>query len=127
MTVTPHDADAVTVAFAADTRNIALARMIAASMSARADLPIDRLEDARLAVDEALAQLIAGAPTDSEVVCTMSAGPGTLLIEASAPGTAQPPRTTFSWTVLTALADEVDALLADGRVTFRLRLDRHDA
>ena len=127
MTPIPHPSDTVTLGFPADTRNIALARMLAASMSARADLPVDRLEDARLAVDEALTQLIETAPAGSEITCTMSAAPGSVQVRVSAQGTAEPSRTTFSWTVLTALADEVDARLADGRVTFLLRIDRHDA
>ena len=40
------------------------------SVAARADLPLDQLEDARLAVDEALTVLIEGAASGSTVTCT---------------------------------------------------------
>lgn len=118
--------DEVRLSFEADTRNIALTRTLAAAMAARADLPIDQLEDARLAVDEAVTQAIASAPAGAEVVCIMSAEPGALSITVSAPGTEEPSRTTFSWTVLAALVDNLDAQLADGRVTFMLLIERAD-
>jgi hypothetical protein len=50
--------DTVTLTFAARTNNASLARTVAATMSARADLPLDQLEDVRLAVDEAVTQSI---------------------------------------------------------------------
>ncbi len=54
--------DRVSLIFRAATRNAALARTVAAAMAARADLPLDQLEDVRLAVDEAVSQLILDAP-----------------------------------------------------------------
>jgi serine/threonine-protein kinase RsbW len=118
--------DEVRLSFEADTRNISLARTVAAAMAARADLPLDQLEDARLAVDEAVSQIIVAAPAGAEVVCIMSAEPGSLSITVSAPGTHEPSRTTFSWTVLNALVDSLDVQLADGRLTFMLLIERAD-
>ncbi len=118
--------DEVRLSFEADTRNIALTRTLAAAMAARADLPIDQLEDARLAVDEAVTQVIASAPTGAEVVCIMSAAPGELSITVSAPGTQEPSQSTFSWMVLSALVSSLDAQVADGRVTFMLLIERAD-
>lgn len=118
--------DEVRLSFEADTRNIALTRTLAAAMAARADLPIDQLEDARLAVDEAVTQVIASAPPGAEVVCIMSAAPGELSITVSAPGTQEPSQSTFSWMVLSALVSSLDAQVADGRVTFMLLIERAD-
>jgi len=118
--------DEVRLSFEADTRNIALTRTLAAAMAARADLPIDQLEDARLAVDEAVTQVIASAPAGAEVVCIMSAPPGELSITVSAPGTQEPSQSTFSWMVLSALVSSLDAQVADGRITFMLLIERAD-
>ena len=118
--------DDVRLSFEADTRNIAVARTVAAAMAARADLPVDQLEDARLAVDEVVSQIIVAAPAGAEVVCIMSAEPGSLSITVSAPGSQEPSRTTFSWTVLNALVDSLDVQLADGRLTFMLLIERAD-
>ena len=118
--------DEVRLSFEADTRNIAVARTVAAAMAARADLPVDQLEDARLAVDEVVSQIIVAAPAGAEVVCIMSAEPGSLSITVSAPGSQEPSRTTFSWTVLNALVDSLDVQLADGRLTFMLLIERAD-
>lgn len=119
--------DAVTLTFLAQTRNVSLARTVAAAMSARADLPIDQLEDVRLAVDEAVTQLVLDAPADSEVSCIFEIRGTDLDVQVSAPSLsgAPPARDTFSWTVLTALVDEVTATVDSGRVILALHISRH--
>jgi serine/threonine-protein kinase RsbW len=116
----------VTLTFPADTRNVALARSLAAAMCARADLPLDRLEDVRLAVDEAAAQLIADASEGSQVRCDFTLGSASLDIVVSVPSRsgAVPATTTFSWTVLSALVDSVSASVSDGRVELSLQVSR---
>lgn len=119
--------DTVTLTFPADNRNVALARTVAAAMSARADLPLDQLEDVRLAVDEAVSQLILDAPAAAaDVTCTFTLVGTQLDITVSAPtATGIPPATdTFSWTVLTALVDNVTASVAAGVVTLELHVVR---
>ncbi len=118
--------DTVTLTFRADNRNVALARTVAAAMSARADLPLDQLEDVRLAVDEAVSQLILDAPEAAEVTCTFVLVGTQLDITVSAPTlTGVPPATdTFSWTVLTALVDDVTASVHDEVVTLELHVVR---
>jgi serine/threonine-protein kinase RsbW len=115
----------VTLTFPADSVNVALARTVAAAMAARADLTIDRLEDARLAVDEAVAQLLPGAGPESTITCAFISEPGTLRI--SVDGTwngSQPPSTrTFGWTVLTALCTAVDARVDDGTLSLTLLVE----
>lgn len=115
----------VTLAFPADSVNVALARTVAAAMAARADLTLDRLEDARLAVDEAVAQLLTGAAPDSTITCAFVAQPGTLLISVDGMWSGgEPPSTrTFGWTVLTALCTAVDARLDDGTLALTLTVE----
>jgi serine/threonine-protein kinase RsbW len=113
--------DTVTVSFSADTRNVALARTVAAAVAARADFPLDRLEDLRLAVDEAVTQVIACA--SSEVTCIFTEGEHAIEVVVHALTTVTEPVsvTSFGWTVLTALVDSVSSSVADGRLTISLR------
>ena len=76
--------DTVTVSFSADTRNVALARTVAAAVAARADFPLDRLEDLRLAVDEAVTQVIACASSD--VTCIFTEGDHAIEVEVHGNG-----------------------------------------
>ena len=118
--------DTVTLTIPADTAHVAMARSVAASMSAHADLPIDQLEDVRLAVDEALSQVIADAPPSSQVTCTYNVEDGGLAITvAGASSSGVVPSTgTFSWIVMRALVDDVSADIVDDLLVLRLRISR---
>ena len=118
--------DTVTLVFPARTQNVSLARTVTAAMAARADLPLDQLEDVRLAVDEAVSQLIADAPAGSDITCTFRIREAGLDIGVSAPSTSGqvPPTGTFSWTVLTALVDSVTATVDDDGVALHLQVTR---
>jgi serine/threonine-protein kinase RsbW len=118
--------DAVTLTFDADTRNVGLARTVAAAMSARADLPIDQLEDVRLAVDEAVSQLIVDAPPDSTVTCSFTPREQGLDVALRCPSASgrPPAKDTFAWTVLAALVDDVSAEVSDGVLTLVLHVVR---
>ncbi len=99
-------------------------RTTAAAIAARCDLSYDRLEDARLAIDEAFAQVIAFAHVDATVECTFQEAPNDLRFVLSGPTVlvTQLPTDSFSWTVLSALADELHAEVADGRLSIRVRV-----
>lgn len=118
--------DTVTLTFAADTRNVALARTIAAAMAARADLPIDQLEDLRLAVDEAVTQILSAAPADADVSCEFRIDGDRVHVQiaSSTTATSVPSTTSFSWTVLSALVEVVEARLTDGRLTIAFSVSR---
>ena len=118
--------DTVTLTIPSDTAYVALARSVAATMSAQADLPIDQLEDVRLAVDEALSQVIADAPPGSEITCTYTVdGADLSIIVAGASVSGEVPSTgTFSWIVMRALVDHVSADVADGALSLHLRVSR---
>jgi serine/threonine-protein kinase RsbW len=119
--------DTVTLTFRADTRNVSLARTVAAAMSARADLPLDQLEDVRLAVDEAVSQLILEAPAGADITCSFQLVGPDLDITVSAPSVngLVPSTDTFSWTVLSALVDSVTASIEEGTLTLDLHVVRH--
>jgi serine/threonine-protein kinase RsbW len=116
--------DTVTVTFAAQTQNVALARSIAATMAARADLTLDRLEDLRLAVDEAVTEAIVAAAAEADITIVFTHTDDTLIIEVSvASERSDPPSpTSFGWTVLAALVDSATASVGQGRLTVSLRI-----
>lgn len=118
--------DTVTLTFAADTRNVALARTIAAAMAARADLPIDQLEDLRLAVDEAVTQVLAAAPRDADVACEFRIESHRVHVQiaSSTTATSVPSTTSFGWTVLSALVDTVEAHLSDDQLAISFSVSR---
>ena len=98
----------------------------AAAMAARADLPIDQLEDLRLAVDEAVTQIVSAAPRDADVDCTFRIDGDRVHVQitSSTTATSVPSTTSFSWTVLSALVDSVEAHLADGQLTIAFSVAR---
>jgi serine/threonine-protein kinase RsbW len=118
--------DTVTLIFAADTRNVALARTLAAAMAARADLPLDQLEDLRLAVDEAVTQILSTAPPDADVACEFRIDGHRVHVQiaASTTATSIPSTTSFGWTVLSALVDSVEARLSNGELSISFSVSR---
>ena len=104
---------------------VLLARTTATAIGARADLPIDRLDDLALAVDEASALLLAVTRPGGQITLRFSAtADRSIEVALSAPTSAAPPsRTSFAWLVLTALVDEVIATTDGEQLSLRLRLD----
>ena len=102
----------------------ALARNMAASIAARCELTFDRVEDARLAIDEAFNQVVLNAPADAEIVCTFIEVIGALefMVQSRTLLEEDLPRNTFSWTVLSALANELHTSNVDGILTVVARL-----
>jgi len=98
----------------ASTAYVSLARTAAAAIAARLDYPVDRIDDLRLAVDEACALVIADAPPDSVIECEFSVTGDALRAEISSPSRSggTPSHNSFAWTVLSALVDDVDALIS---------------
>lgn len=116
----------VTLTFPASSVNVALARSVAAAMAARADLTLDRLEDVRLAVDEAVSQLLGGTAPDSTISCRFVLAADRLEIVVSGPWSPRtaPSAATFGWMVMNALCDQVTAHLADGTLSLTLAVLR---
>jgi serine/threonine-protein kinase RsbW len=117
--------DTVTLRLPADGQYLAVLRTAAAGLASRLNFTLDDIEDLRIAVDEACAMLLPRASADAVLECSFELKPGELDMAVSVPTTdgALPSRDTFAWTVLTALAGEVDAT-ADGR-TVTITMAKH--
>jgi serine/threonine-protein kinase RsbW len=109
-------ADAVQVTLPASSAYLSVLRTATAGLAARLDFTLDDIEDLRIAVDEACAILLPQVAPRAELRCDFVLEEDGILITVSAPTTrgSLPERETFSWTVLTALAGEVDAGVAEG-------------
>ena len=115
--------DIVELRLPADGAYLSVLRTATAGLAARLDFTLDEIEDLRIAVDEACALLLADVPENSELNCVFSLSPEALSVTVTAPSRTgrKPRRHTFAWTVLTALAGEVDAAITeDGLLSINL-------
>jgi serine/threonine-protein kinase RsbW len=122
----PHPApprDIVVVTLPAAGAYLSVLRTATAGLAARLDFTLDDIEDLRIAVDEACAMLLADALPGADLRCEFELNGGEIQIAVTVDSsTGQVPgRDTFAWTVLSALAGEVDSSVdLDNRVTIRL-------
>ena len=87
---------------------VGLIRSAAAHIAAHVDLTIDAIDVLRLAVDEAFAVLIAHKPDSGVVTIKFQIHSERLDVELTGPAGSPPPdKTSFAWTVLSALVHEV--------------------
>ena len=108
---------------------LSVLRTATASLASRLDFTIDDIEDLRIAVDEACAMLLTQAMPGADLECrfeltadSIRVDVGVLTLDGE-----QPSRDTFAWTVLTALAGEVDSSVdADNRVVLSLHKRKAD-
>jgi len=107
---------AVELHVAARLENLAVLRTLVGAIGTFEDLDFDAVADLRLAVDEVCTRLIRSATPDATLVVVVDPRDDELIVEASAacdthdvvaPGS-------FSWHVLTSLADDVQTF-HDGR------------
>jgi serine/threonine-protein kinase RsbW len=90
-------------------------RTATAGLAARLDFTLDEIEDLRIAVDEACALLLPDAEPGSAMTCVFALTDRTLAVTVTVPSRTGrvPRRNTFAWTVLTALAGDVDTAVGD--------------
>jgi serine/threonine-protein kinase RsbW len=114
--------DAVSLRLPPDGAYLSVLRTTTASLASRLDFTLDEIEDLRIAVDEACALLLPKAQSGADLTCTFRMEADRLLVAVSLPTTdgSEPSRDTFAWTVLTALAGEVDASVDGDVVTISL-------
>jgi serine/threonine-protein kinase RsbW len=115
--------DVVSVRLPAEAAYLAVLRTTTASLAARLDFTLDEIEDLRIAVDEASCLLIANAKPGAELtsVFEMSEDAIKVAVSTSTAEGRAPSRDSFAWTVLSALAGEVDAWTdPDGQQTIAL-------
>jgi serine/threonine-protein kinase RsbW len=105
------EGDFVQVRLPADSAYLSVLRTATAGLAARLDFTLDEIEDLRIAVDEACAMLLPQAVPGGDLSCNFRLTENALVLSVSVP-TADgrlPARDTFAWTVLNALAGEVEA------------------
>lgn len=105
---------------------VRLLRAVIASVGARQDLTYDRIDDLRIVVDEASAQLLS-VPAATITMRVTLGERMVILVRTDAPADgAWPPAAleeTLAWRVLTGLADEVRFELSDDRPSVRIEMD----
>jgi len=106
---------------------LSVLRTATAGLAARLDFTLDEIEDLRIAVDEACAILLQQAVPGSVLCCEFRLVGDALRVTVSAPTTdgRAPERDTFAWTVLSALAGEIESSVAeDNTVSISLHKKR---
>lgn len=125
------DGDVVEVRVPADVAYVATLRLTAASLAARCDLTVDDIEDLRLAVDEACALLLPHAQGRTELDARFELFAGRLQVTATveSPDSAEnsPDRDGFAWSVLSALASDVEVTGTGGRLSIMVSKRRETA
>ena len=124
----PQDAeDRVTIRMPAEGAYLSVLRTATAGLAARLDFTLDEIEDLRIAVDEACGLLLSQAAPDASLDCefTLAEDSMTIAVSVLSQRAQLPSRDTFAWTVLSALAGDVDAWAGPGgRLTVMLRKTR---
>src|SRR3954468_17832224 len=125
------DGDVVEVRVPADVAYVATLRLTTASLAARCDLTIDDIEDLRLAVDEACALLLPHATAKSVLEAGFELASGRLVVTTSvdAPDSSEgsPARGGFPWSVLSALASDVEVKGTGERLSITVTKRRETA
>lgn len=123
--------DVVQLDVPANPAYVAVVRTAAAGLAARADLTLDRIEDLRIAVDEACTlllsrpRIVSGEPGLTDISCVFTLEQSALTVEISGPDVRLPGASAFAWSVLDALVDSVGSgndANSDGVATTWLRL-----
>lgn len=104
--------DVVSVRLPAASAYLSVLRTATAGLAARLDFTLDEIEDLRIAVDEACAMLLGHAVPGTDLMAEfeLTGEEMRVTVEVSTVGTTAPKRDDFAWMVLTALADDVDAV-----------------
>ena len=119
--------DFVEVSIPADGAYLSVLRTATAGLAARLDFTLDEIEDLRIAVDEACAMLLSQALPGADLECEFALDTASMRVSVSVltQDGQEPSRDTFAWTVLSALAGDVDSKAGvDNRVTITLNKRR---
>lgn len=119
--------DVVDVTVPADGGWLGILRTATAGMAARLGFPGDKIEDLRIAVDEACAMLLVLTPPDGDLHCRFEISADELTVAISAPmrpGTRLPDPSSFAWRVLSGLTSQVWTEQTGEHATIRLATTR---
>lgn len=125
------DSDVVDVRVPASGEYVATLRLTATSLAARCDLTVDDIDDLVLAVDEACSLLLPHAQAGTSLTARFRLASGSLAVttrvqspDASA---ASPDRSGFAWSVLSALATDVQVSSDAGELAITVNKRREIA
>lgn len=110
----PTTGDVVDLTVPASPAYVAVVRTATAGLAARVDITLDRIEDLRIAVDEACALLVRGPGhrddlrPDDVLRCRFVLHEDSLTITVSGPPADLPEHESFAWSVLSALVDGLE-------------------
>lgn len=119
--------DVVEIRLPANSAYLSVLRTATAGLAARLDFTLDEIDDLRIAVDEACALILPDTVPGSELSCRYTLNGATLHVAVSATTRSgqTPGRSSFAWTVLSALGGDVEVNTdQDDRVTIALRKHR---
>lgn len=112
-----NDAPEAELRLPAETAYVAVLRMTTAGLAARLDFTLDDIEDLRMAVGEACALVLHGAPGGGSLHATYHLSGGRLVVSVAADNRGAPDRDSFGWQVLNALVDDLTTSQDDDRRT----------
>ena len=121
----PVDSDVV-VTVPSQAAFVHVLRSVATSVAARTDLPVDDIDDLRMAIDEASSQLLILGSRPATLTLRLRAIDGgveaVVSVDSSAPADWPPPafHDSLAWNVLSALSDELSFELPDGAPAIRV-------
>ena len=100
----------------------AAAQAVAASLGLQLHMSVDRLDDLRLALDEALAEVVAACPDAAEVHCEFAVDATGIEVRLQAQTSTEqlPDHHGLGWTVLRAITGRVHAFVDAGRLHLHL-------
>lgn len=102
-------ASSVEVRVAAEPAQLAVMRAVIGDLAMRADFDVDSIADLRLAVDEACSSLVRLSSPEASLTCRFNCDGADVSVSAEVHSeeASAPRKDTFSWRVLSALADTV--------------------
>jgi serine/threonine-protein kinase RsbW len=112
----------VELRLAADTEYVAAVRAFVTALAAQSDLTIDEIEDLQIAVDESCALVLPHARLPgAQMTVHVELAPASVDIVVSVPAApdATPDRNGFSWTVLSAVTDDMHVTSGAGTLAIR--------
>jgi len=121
----PVDSDVV-VTVPSQAAFVHVLRSVAASVAARTDLPVDDIDDLRMAIDEASSQLLVLGSSLATLTLRLRAIDGgveaVVSVDGPAPAGWPPPafHDSLAWNVLSGLSDEVAFERPDGAPAIRV-------
>jgi serine/threonine-protein kinase RsbW len=117
----PEESRDVEVRLPADREYVAALRGFVTALAAQSQLTVDEIEDLQMAVDESCALVLPHSRLRGELSVHVELAPAAVgvVVSVAAASDAVPERSGFSWTVLSAIADEMHVTSGGGTLAIR--------